>query len=109
MFVKPNISKRLSKLLIEKCPDRVTCFYRIFVNKDGLIYIFVSDLKRTNSYELDIFSHSGKYIYHSLINIPKEFSNIRNLVFKNNNLYCTAEDENREIKLIKFTITSPNI
>jgi hypothetical protein len=69
----------------------------------------VPDWEKTNSLEIDIFSPEGKYLYHSIIRIPDEYNKIRNLTFNYKDLYFTAEDQNGEIKLVKFNITSPTI
>jgi hypothetical protein len=103
------IGKRLIKLLIKKCPDRAKLFNRIFINEMGLIYVFVSDPGGKNTFEIDIFSPPGKYLYHSIIRIPAEFTRIGNLTFTISSLYFTAEDSNEENRLVKYNITSPTM
>lgn len=109
IFESYPINKQLIKLLIEKCPDRTNFFNRILINKMGLIYVFVPDWEKKNSYEIDIFSPKGEYLYHSIIKIPDEYTNIRNLTFNYSELYLTAEDKQGESKLVKFHITPPAI
>jgi hypothetical protein len=103
------LDKQVVKQLISKCPDRAKFFNRIFINKMGLVYIFVPDWEKENSFELDIFSPGGKYLCHSIIQIPNEFDKIRNLTFNHKELYFTAEDKTGEIKLVKFHITPPEM
>lgn len=108
-FENLPIDKQLVKLLIEKCPDRTMFFNRLFIDKMGLLYVFIPDWEKDNSFEIDIFSPDGKYLYHSIIRIPDEYSRIRNLTFNQNDLYFSAEDVNGEIKLVKFNISSPTM
>lgn len=75
----------------------------------GLIYVFVPGWEKANSFEIDIFSPRGKYIYHSIIQIPDEYSKIRHLTFNYKELYFCAEDKQGEIKLVKFYITPPTM
>lgn len=109
IFESYPINKQLIKLLIEKCPDRTNFFNRILINKMGLIYVFVPDWEKKNSYEIDIFSPKGEYLFHSIIKIPDEYTKIRNLTFNYSELYFTAEDKQGENKLVKFHITPPTI
>ncbi len=104
-----SLDKQLEQILIRNCPDRTYFFNRIFIDSIGLMYVFVPDWEKKNWFELDIFSPSGKYLYHSIIKLPEEYSRIRNLTFHSNNLYFTAEDEEGEIKLVKYNIASPTI
>lgn len=107
IFESYPLNKKLIKLLIEKCPDRTNFFNRIVINKKGLIYVFIPDWEKKKSFEIDIFSPKGVYLYHSVIKIPDEYSKIRNLTFDYNALYLTAEDQQGEGKLVKFNITPP--
>ncbi len=109
MFSSFDKQKRMKRLLIEKCPDRSTLFNKIEIGNNGLIYIFLPQLGDKGSYELDIFSPTGKYLYHAMISIPSEYSNVRNLTFHKESVFCSAEDEEGEVKLIKFNIKSPYI
>ena len=108
-FLKSYLKKKHIKQLVRNCPDRLTYFSKIIVDKKGLIYVFVPDFEKENSYDLDIFSPQGKYLYHSIIKIPEEFNRISNLSINGNSIYCKAEDESGEIKLVKFFITQPQI
>lgn len=100
---------RQKKLLEEKLPGRTLFFNRISVNKKGLIYVFVPNWEAKNSYEIDIFSPNGDYLYQSLIKIPDDYSAVKNLTFNGAELYFIAEDSQGEIKLVKFDITPPSL
>ena len=104
-----NLDKRLKKKILKQTPNQTTLFNRIHVNKMGLIYVFIPNWQKENAFEIDIFSPKGKYLYHSIIQLPSQYSSIRNLTFNLNELYLTAEDEEQDLKLIKYTITPPQL
>lgn len=93
--------------MVKSIPDEAPFFNRIMVEKNGLIYIFVADLSKESSQEIDIFSPTGKYLYHAEIKAPNNYIIKSGLTFKNNELYLFAEDEEGDGKLLKFTINMP--
>jgi hypothetical protein len=93
--------------MVKSIPDEAPFFNRIMVEKSGLIYIFVSDPVKESGQEIDIFSPTGKYLYHAEIKAPNHYTIKSGLTFKNNELYLFTEDEEGEGKLLKFTINMP--
>jgi hypothetical protein len=93
--------------MVKSIPDEAPFFNRIMVEKSGLIYVFVSDPVKESDQEIDIFSPTGKYLYHAEIKAPNNYIIKSGLTFKNNELYFFAEDEEGEGKLLKFTINMP--
>lgn len=106
-FEVSYIQKPLQKKLMEQCPKRTNFFNRILVRENGLIYVFVPDWEKKNTYEIDIFSPEGKYLYHSILKMPAEYSRVRRLTFSGNHIYFVADDKEGESKLVKYQITSP--
>ena len=93
--------------MIKGMPDVATFFSRIFIGKNGLIYIFVSDLENEDGQGVDIFSPEGKYLYHGEIKV-EEGSKIRSpIAFYKNSIYMFVEDEEGESSLIKYKIDLP--
>jgi hypothetical protein len=107
LFEPYPINKTTIKELIEKCPDTTTFYRDILISKSGLIYVFVPNWEKRKSIEIDIFSPSGKYLYHSVIEIPAQYKFYSNLTFNGDELYFTGRDQSDEIKLVKYTITPP--
>ncbi len=101
--------KKSLKMLIAKCPDRTNFFNRIMIDKMGLIYVFVPNWEQKDSFEIDIFSQKGEYLYHSVIEIPDEYTRPRNLTFSGGALYLTARDKEGENKFVKFHISPVRI
>ncbi len=102
-----RMPKEMVDQMIKGMPDEAPFFKRIMVDDQGLIYVFVSDLENETGQEIDIFSHEGKYLYHSEIKMPDNYVIESGLTFKNGHLYIFAEDEEGEGKLLKFKIDMP--
>lgn len=93
--------------MVKGMPDEAPFFNRIMVEKNGLIYVFISDLENETGREIDIFSPQGKYLYHGEIKMPDNYIIRSGLAFQNNYLHLFAEDEEGEGKLLKFKIDMP--
>ncbi len=93
--------------MVKSIPDEAPFFNRIIVEKSGLIYIFVADPVNESSQEIDIFSPTGKYLYHAKFKAPDNYTIKSGPTFKNNELYLFAEDEEGEGKLLKLTVNMP--
>lgn len=102
-----RMPKDMIDQMIKGMPDIATYFSRIFIGKNGLIYIFVSDLENEDGQGVDIFSPEGKYLYHGEIKV-EEGSKIRSpIAFYKNSIYMFVEDEEGESSLIKYKIDLP--
>jgi len=97
-----NIKEEVKK----RFPDHFTYFERIYIDENGMIYVFATDAEKENRKKIDIFSSKGKYIYSSEIKIDKD-SSIKLSHIKKNKLYLAVEDEDGEIKIIKYKIVLP--
>lgn len=96
------------KRMIKRIPDRSTYFYHIEPGPQGMIYVYLSDAARDNGLEIDIFSPTGKYLYHAAIDFPEVSRFVADgIVIKGDFLYGVAEDESGDISLRKFSIRNP--
>ncbi|MCK4835985.1 MAG: 6-bladed beta-propeller [Candidatus Aminicenantes bacterium] len=103
-----KIPDDMIKQLMKTMPDQCTYFNRIRVDKNGLIYVFIPDLTNETGQHIDIFSSEGKYLYRANLILPEGYKfRVSNHAFKDNYLYVFAEDDDGEVKLIKYTIQLP--
>ncbi len=104
-----RIPKDMLAQLVKGIPDEAPFFNRIMIAPTGLIFVFVSDLVNETGREVDIFSPTGKYLYHGEIKLPTNYKYKTPLAFDTNtsHIYVFAEDEEGESKLLKCTISLP--
>ena len=96
------------KQLMKTMPDQCTYFNRIWVDDTGLIHVFIPDMANDQVQEIDIFSSQGEYLYRAKLKLPDGYRFQRNTyVFKDQYLYVFTEDQDGEVKLIKYTIQLP--
>jgi hypothetical protein len=108
-FNNGKMPKEMVDQMIKASPDQATYFYRIRVDESGLIYVFISDLANRQGREIDIFSPTGKYLYHGQIKLTDNYTLRSNLTIRGNILCVFAEDEEGETKLVKYRIKVPKI
>jgi len=101
-----NFPENIKEEVKRRFPDHFTYFERIYIDENGVIYVFSTDAEKENREKIDIFSSKGKYIYSSEIKIDKD-SSIKVSHIKKNKLYLAIEDEDGEIKIIKYKIVLP--
>jgi hypothetical protein len=100
--------EEIKKRLIKSYPDESTYFCQVEAGNNGLIYVYISDAVRENGREIDIFSPSGKYLYHADIAFPGAARILANgVVFKGNFLYLVLEQESGELSFQKYSIKAP--
>jgi hypothetical protein len=100
--------EEIKKRLIKSMADESTYFCQVEAGHNGLIYVYVSDAVRENGREIDIFSPSGKYLYHADIPFPGAARIMANdVVFKGNFLYLVLEQESGELSFQKCSIKTP--
>lgn len=104
-----KMPKEMVDKMVQQIPDYSVFFKRILVEKNGLIYILVADLGNNTGQEIDIFSSEGKYLYHSEIKMPDNYIIKSSFSINGNNLYVFVEDEEGEVKLVKFSISKPTL
>lgn len=97
-------SPEMAKQIISGIPDYGTLFNRIMVDEKGYIYVFVTDLGKSAGREIDIFSPEGKYLYRSEVALPEGYTIRGRLVFQGDSLYALAEDDEENLKLVKYRI-----
>lgn len=100
--------EEIKKRLLRTYPDLSTYFSRIQAGKNGLIYVFVSDAVRENGQEIDIFSPTGRYLYHTDFAMPEGYRVLANgTVFKDDFLYLLVEDADGIITFHKYRVQVP--
>jgi hypothetical protein len=106
-FNNGRMPKEMIDQMVKSMPDYCTYFSRIDIDKNGLIYIHINDIANRTVQEIDIFSPTGKYLYHSDIQLPQGGKRMTPLFIKGNSLLVFVEDEEGEQKLVKFQIATP--
>ena len=100
--------EEIKKQLIKSFPDESTYFSQVEAGNNGLIYVYVSDAVRENGQEIDIFSSTGKYLYHVAIAFPGAARILANgVVFKGDFLYLVIEQESGDLSFQKYRIKTP--
>lgn len=102
-----KMPKDMVDQMVKGMPDVATYFNRIWIDKNGLIYVFVSDLENENGQEIDIFSPEGKYLYHVNMSLGEGYTIRSSIVIQGDFLYLFAEDEDDEAGLFKYKIDLP--
>lgn len=102
-----RLSPQMIKSIVDNLPGHCTYFSTIHVDDTGLIYVYVTDMSNEKGQELDIFSSTGKYLYHSVITFPDGHQGITSPVIAGDYLYVYTEDDEEEPKLIKYKIKKP--
>jgi hypothetical protein len=96
----------LNKIL-NGLPPKASFFQGIEIDKNGLIYVFVSDPERTSAIAVDIFSPSGKYLYASEFKVEEEHT-IQGIYLKDELLLLAVEDEEGNQGVVKYSIKIPS-
>lgn len=103
-----NFPADVKRQIKEGLPDHFTFFEGILIDRNGNIYVFVTDPVEENSRKIDIFSAGGTYIYSAEIKVEKGLV-IRSSHFSNDKLYMGVENEDGDLKLVKYKIDIPKI
>jgi hypothetical protein len=100
--------EEIKKRLINSMPDQSTFFSQVEAGNNGLIYVYVSDAVRENGREIDIFSSTGKYLYHADIAFPGAARIVANgVVLKGDFLYLVLEQDSGDLSFQKYRIKNP--
>ena len=102
-----RMPKDMIDQMIKGMPDVATFFSRIFIGKNGLIYVFISDLENEGGREVDIFSPDGKYLYHGEIKVEDGSKISSPIAFHEDSIVMFVEDDEGESSLIKYKIDLP--
>lgn len=94
------------KKIIDGLPEIASYFYNLFIDKSGMVYVFVSDPESRSKQSIDIFSPEGKYLYRSEMKMDEGLI-FRNLVLWENSLFIAVEDQEGDLKVAKYSIKLP--
>jgi hypothetical protein len=100
--IQPDMLKRI----MDGLPDMASFFHGIAIDKNGLIYVFVSDPANRSGRGIDIFSPEGKYLYSSQIRIAPG-QTIYALYLRDRQLVIAIEDEEGELTVAAYSIQLP--
>jgi hypothetical protein len=99
-------SQEMVQKIIDSLPDQASFFSNLEIDRNGYIYVFVSNPVNEVSQAIDIFSREGKFLYTSLITAEKEHT-IESIYLKDDVLLLATEDEEGTQKIAKYAITIP--
>ena len=100
-----QMPKAMIQQLINAMPDLCTHFNRLWVDVNGYIYVFISDLADDTVQKIDIFSPDGRYLYRANLGLPENYRIDRGtLLFNDRHLYVFAQDEDGEGRLVKYQV-----
>lgn len=101
---RPDVIKRILKAL----PKKASFFWKISADRNGLVYIFISDPDpdSANLQALDIFSPEGKFLYSSEIKI-EEGLKINTIYLQDELLLMAVENEEGTVKVAKYLVKPP--
>jgi len=103
-----ELPKEMLDNMIKGMPDTLTQFSGIHIDERGYYYLAIPEADSTKGYWYDIFSPQGKYLYRSRIQAPAGEQIVNNrIVFHESHLYLLCENEEGEIRLLKFKIALP--
>jgi hypothetical protein len=104
-----RMPENMIQQMMKSMPDQCTHFNRLWVDKNGYVYVLISDLSDNYAQDLDIFSPEGRYLYHSTLTLPENYRIDKStLYFTDGHLYVFAEDEGGEGRLVKYRIRPVN-
>jgi DNA-binding beta-propeller fold protein YncE len=110
-LMNPDIFAKAAKEAVKDFPGELKYFNQIQINK-GLVYVFAANIgSYWDSQQIDIFSLEGIYLYRTSFKPGEDskiyFPMINNILIKNNHLYVVLEDDNGEVKIVKYKILLP--
>ncbi len=94
------------KKIIDGLPETASYFYNMFIDKNGMIYIFVSEPESRSRKSIDMFSPQGKYLYTSEMKVEDGLS-IKTFTIWDQWLFIATEDEEGNLTISKFSIKLP--
>ncbi|MFC2160436.1 hypothetical protein ACFLRX_02160, partial [Acidobacteriota bacterium] len=105
-----NYPPAVLQVMLDNIHLEATYFYKLHVDENGLIYVFVSDIDNSDREIIDIFSPKGEYVYQSEISAPEGYNfHSSGVHFFKNGLFCVIENEDGEYQFKKYKITPPPV
>jgi hypothetical protein len=103
-----DIPADVVKNIIDGLPKKASFFQGIKIDKNGLIYVLISDPGNETFLVIDIFSPLGKYLYSSELR-PEQGRLIKwgDIYFDDDFLILTLEDEEGNLKVARYLIKLP--
>lgn len=102
-----KIPEEILKKLLKGLPGETTYFSQIEIH-NGLLYVYVSDMERRDTQQIDIFSLDGKYLYRSFIRVPEALLISINPFIIGNYIYLVLEDNDGELMIGRYKTTLPS-
>jgi|GEM_PF-574178 len=100
-----RMPEAMIRQMINAMPDRCTHFNRLWVDANGHVYVFISDLADDTVQKIDIFSPGGRYLYRANLGLPESYRMDPGTIdFTDRFLYVFAEDEEGEGRLVKYQV-----
>ncbi|MCP4213617.1 MAG: 6-bladed beta-propeller [bacterium] len=96
------------KEILKGFPDYFNYFQNIKIHDNGNIYVSVNEPLQEERESFDIFSPEGKYLYRARMTVPaNEDGALSRFRFKNDKLYMVLENEDGDLKIIKYRVRHP--
>ncbi len=105
-IMRLDFPPHVKKLAKNNLPDYLNYFEEIYVDNNGLIYIFEPVNENMNLKKVDIFSQEGEYLYASEIKIDPD-NMINGFHISGSTMYIVAENRSGEVKIVKYEIMMP--
>ncbi len=100
----------LAPRIIKALPNKLSHFHKIQVIGD-LIFVFHGNFGlHWGAQEIDIFSVNGRYLYRTSFSpegSTKIYFSRSNIVIKQGHLYAVLEDDNGDVKVVKYMVKLP--
>ena len=96
------------KKVFNELPDEVCYFDDIIIDSKGMVYVLQAEPHSSNSRALDIFSPGGKFLYSAGIKVEEGFS-IRNIYLNDELLLMALQDEEGNLKAVKYIVKQPSL
>lgn len=94
------------KNTVNGLPDKASFFWDLKVEKNGLVYAFISNPNDSSAQAMDIFSPTGKFLYSSTLK-PEEGMTFGVFYFDGDLLYFSVEDKEGTVRVVKNSIKMP--
>ncbi|UCH93282.1 MAG: 6-bladed beta-propeller, partial [Candidatus Aminicenantes bacterium] len=101
-----DVPRDMLERIMDGLPEKASFFQDIEIDKNGLIYVFLSNPTGEPLQAVDIFSPEGKYLYSSQLRVEEGLS-IQAVYLRDHLLVIAAEDEEGTVKVTKYSVQLP--